>query len=128
MAPGLRIVLRRADREAGDGADDDPEQDVAEPSSDGDAEAYPRFDCPLARWRWVLSASHVSRPFPVASRSRRRPTHTPVGCRSLSGRLACGNAAATGVRSWRDASQPAATRFSRDPIAAGLVLARGWVG
>ncbi|HEV2930835.1 MAG TPA: hypothetical protein VGW74_19300 [Propionibacteriaceae bacterium] len=48
MAPGSRVVLRRADRETGDGADDDPEQDIAEPSSDGDAEAgaegHPRFD------------------------------------------------------------------------------------
>jgi hypothetical protein len=132
MAPGSRVVLRRADREAGDGADDDPEQDVDEPSPDATPRPAPRAThaC-TARWLDDVGccppAMSVA-PFLLPHAHGGAPLTPQSGCRSLSGRLASGNAAATGVRSWRDASQPAATEISGDPIAAGLVLTRDWVG
>jgi hypothetical protein len=65
MVPGSRIVLGRADRQTGNRADDNPEQNVAQPSPKGDADAgakgHPRFNRPLVRCRWRPIASQVSR-------------------------------------------------------------------
>ncbi|HET7517501.1 MAG TPA: hypothetical protein VFN05_07375, partial [Actinomycetes bacterium] len=61
VVPGWRAVLGGGDRQAGNGADDDPEHDVAQPSPDADAKAAaegnPGVDRPLARRRWMAAAS-----------------------------------------------------------------------
>jgi hypothetical protein len=71
MVPGWRAVLGGGDRQAGDGADNDPEQDVAQPSPDADAKAAAEgnlgVDRLLARRRWMAAASHVSPAVPEPS-------------------------------------------------------------
>ena len=57
--------------QAGDGADNDPEQNVAQPSPDADAKAAaegnPGVDQLLARRRWMAAVSHVSPAVPEPS-------------------------------------------------------------
>jgi hypothetical protein len=86
VVPGWRVVLGGGDRQAGDGADDDPEHDVAQPSPDADAKAAaegnPGVDRLLARRRWwrpppmsvPLSLNRVDGPR-RSLRIDRRPFH-----------------------------------------------------
>ena len=59
------VVHGLTERQAGNGADEDPEQDVSELRPEDDSEAgsqgHPRVDCPGTGWCWAMIVSHPRR-------------------------------------------------------------------
>jgi hypothetical protein len=111
--------------------DDDPEQDVAEPSPDGRRRGRRRGLPTLVLPVGSMAVGAVRQPcqsplsccLTLTAAPHPHPSRLPEPLWAVSLRQWGRHG-----RSWRDASQPTATEISGDPIAADLVLTRDWVG